>query len=101
MFTVSNLCWDKRKYAMRLLCGSTSPRDTSPLRKSEISFYKMEANLRSRELKNGRSSKGEAKLLVKWLGFEDDQKTWETLDHLLGQVPELVLGFTEQKMKRD
>ena len=33
--------------------------------------------------------------MVKWLGFEDDQNTWETVKHMSNYIPEVILEYAE------
>ena len=42
-----------------------------------------------------RYDKSEWKLLVKWLGFEDSENTWENALNMLRDVPHLVKSFID------
>ena len=76
------------------------PKGYEPTEEVRNIFLQDGGELEIEKIEKWKIIQGEAKFLVKWLGFEDGQNTWETLDHLLEQVPELVLGFTEQKNEK-
>ena len=42
-----------------------------------------------------RMDMGRHELYVKWLGFEENKNTWETADHLMKYIPEVVVEYAD------
>ena len=38
-----------------------------------------------------------AQIYVKWLGFEEDQNTWEDLDHQIKYIADFIVEFAEEQ----
>ena len=72
------------------------PKGYEPTMEVRNIFLQDQGELEIEEIRSWKVIRGEAKFEVKWLGFEDDQNTWETLQHLMEQVPELVVGYAEK-----
>ena len=47
-----------------------------------------------------RMDMGRHELYVKWLGFDEDKNTWETADHLMKYIPEVVVEYANHTGNR-
>jgi hypothetical protein len=48
-----------------------------------------------KEILEERDNRGTKELLVKWRGFEDEEATWEPLETIIEDVPQMYDSFKE------
>ena len=58
-------------------------------------FLQNVGELEIEEIVAWRQVDGRHNIMVKWLGFEDDQNTWETVKHMSNYIPEVIVEYAE------
>jgi hypothetical protein len=95
IFEVENLLSGDRKevHSTRLMYFEDSKIDSQV--KEHIQFHS--SNYEVETILDFRSSKGQEELLVKWRGFDEREATWEPLEVIRDDVPELNDAFRRRK----
>ena len=52
------------------------------------------------EIRDSRESRGKREFLIKWLGIDEEDSTWEPEENLLEDIPKMLEEFKKRQAKR-